>query len=283
LSRWRLITHEAGHGAWNMGVDEALLASAVSTGRPSLRFYRWRGPWLSLGYGQVFDRARVEVCNRAGVGVVRRVTGGRAVLHGSDLTYALAAREGQLPSGLTASYEFVAEVLLDALGALGVEAIASGARHRWEGLPTRVSAESDRSGGGARPVAFDCFARAAGREICVGDRKLAGSAQRRAKGGILQHGSIRLAPDPIEARRATSLSGAGATSLVELGAKADSETLQAACIEAFERALGGLDGGELTAEERAGADERMRNHRCDCGFAPPGFVRTTSRDPLAGR
>ncbi len=56
-----------------MGVDEALLASAVRTGRPSLRFYRWQGPWLSLGYGQILDPERIEACGRAGVGVVRRV------------------------------------------------------------------------------------------------------------------------------------------------------------------------------------------------------------------
>ena len=57
---------------------------------PSLRFYRWQGPWLSLGYGQILDRERIEACGRAGVGVVRRVTGGRAVLHGSDLTYCVS-------------------------------------------------------------------------------------------------------------------------------------------------------------------------------------------------
>jgi lipoate-protein ligase A len=221
-----------------MGVDEALLASAVRTGRPSLRFYRWQGPWLSLGYGQVFDRERIEACGRAGVGVVRRVTGGRAVLHGSDLTYALAAREGQLPAGLMASYELVAGILIGALQALGVEA---------------------------------CFARPAGREICVGGRKLVGSAQRRGKGGILQHGSIRLTPDPPEARRASSLSGAGATSLMELGVNSDPEVLRTACVEAFERALGALEVGELTAEDRAGAAERVCSHRCDSGSAPPGY------------
>jgi lipoate-protein ligase A len=262
-----------------MGVDEALLASAVRTGRPSLRFYRWQGPWLSLGYGQVFDSARVEACARAGVGVVRRVTGGRAVLHGRDLTYALAAREGQLPAGLMASYELVAGILLEALGALGIEAIASGVPGRWQSF--RV--EPGRAAGDSQGLRFDCFARAAGREICVGGRKLAGSAQRRAKGGILQHGSIRLAPDPPEARRASSIDGAGATSLAELGADSVPEVLQAACIEAFERALGGLDVGELTAEECGGAEERLRNHRCDSGFAPPGDVQTASREPLASR
>jgi lipoate-protein ligase A len=271
LSRWRLIVHEASHGAWNMGVDEALLASAVRTGRPSLRFYRWQGPWLSLGYGQIFDRERIEACGRVGVGVVRRVTGGRAVLHGSDLTYALAAREGQLPAGLMASYELVAGVLIAALEALGVEAVASPTSRRREAFQHRFQIDPMRAVSRPQRGEFDCFAQPAGREICVGGRKLAGSAQRRAKGGILQHGSIRLAPDPPEARRASSLSGAGATSLMELGVNSDPEVLRTACVEAFEQVLGVLEVGELTAEDRAGVAERVCSHRRDSGFAPPGY------------
>jgi lipoate-protein ligase A len=255
-----------------MGVDEALLASAVRTGRPSLRFYRWQGPWLSLGYGQIFDRERFEACGRAGVGVVRRVTGGGAVLHGSDLTYALAAREGQLPAGLTASYELVAGILVRALEALGVEAVASPFPRRRE--PFSRSPQKAQ---------FDCFAEPAGREICVGGRKLAGSAQRRAKDGILQHGSIRLAPDPPEARRASSLGGAGATSLLELGVDPAPEVLQAACVKAFEQALGPLEVGVLTTEDRAGADERVRNHRRDSGFVQPYRACRASRQPIADR
>ena len=102
-------------------------------------------------------------------------------------------------------------------------------------------------------------------------QKLAGSAQRRAKGGILQHGSIRLAPDPVEARRATSLGGTGATSLAELSANSAPEALQAACVEAFERAVGGLEAGELTAEERAGADERVRKPATRLGIRTVGL------------
>jgi len=271
LSRWRLIVHEASHGAWNMGVDEALLASAVRTGRPSLRFYRWQGPWLSLGYGQILDRGRIDACRRAGVGVVRRVTGGRAVLHGRDLTYALAAREGQLPAGLMASYELVAGILIRALESLGVEAVAGPVPSRQqEGFQHRVQSGTKRAVGRPERVVFDCFARTGSREICVGGRKLAGSAQRRAKNGILQHGSIRLTPDPLQARRASSLSGAGATSLAELGVNSDPGVLQAACVEAFEQALGGLEVSALSAEDRAAADERVRNYRCDSKFAAPG-------------
>ncbi len=92
MSRWRLIVDGRANGEWNMGVDESLLKTAVTAGTPTLRFYRWRGPWLSLGYSQRPQAELYAACSRAGVGVVRRVTGGRAVLHGEDLTYAIAAR-----------------------------------------------------------------------------------------------------------------------------------------------------------------------------------------------
>jgi lipoate-protein ligase A len=195
----------------------------------------------------------------------------------------LAAREDQLPAGLMASYELVARILIRALDALGVEAVASSPPLRREVFQHRFQVDPKR--GVRRPQRgdFDCFARPAGREVCVGGRKLAGSAQRRAKGGILQHGSIRLAPDPLEVRRATSLDGAGATSLLELGANSDPEVLLAACVEAFEQVLGALEVGALSAEDRVGADERARNHQRDSGFAAPAYTQGASRQPIADR
>ena len=123
---WRLLLDGAAPGPFNMGVDEALLASAIRDGTPSLRFYAWQGSWLSLGYAQVLDAAQASRLRAAGVGWVRRVTGGRAVLHGSDLTYSMAAREDALPSGVRASYTVVADALLGALRSLGVSAPAGG-------------------------------------------------------------------------------------------------------------------------------------------------------------
>jgi lipoate-protein ligase A len=266
-----------------MGVDEALLASAVRTGRPSLRFYRWQGPWLSLGYGQILDGPRIDACRRAGVGVVRRVTGGRAVLHGNDLTYSLTAREGQLPAGLMASYELVSEILIEALESLGVDAVAGPPSSVRDAFQHRF--QTDRRGAAGQPErgGFDCFAKPASREICVGGQKLAGSAQRRANGGILQHGSIRMTPDPTDARRASSLSGAGATSLAELGVSPDPDALRVACEDAFGRAFGGLEASALTAEDLAVADERARSHRCDSAISAPSIAESASRQPFAGR
>jgi lipoyl(octanoyl) transferase len=201
MAEWRLlVVPRPATGWWNMAVDEALLAAAAVGGPPTLRLYAWDGPWLSLGHAQPFDDAGLAACREAGVEVVRRVTGGRAVLHGADLTYAVTAREDALPAGLDASYRVLSDALLVALRGLGVaaERVAHG--------PVAVAAEG----------AFDCFAEAANDELCVGGRKLAGNAQRRAGGALLQHGSIRLAADPVAAARIAG-TGLGATSLGELG------------------------------------------------------------------
>jgi lipoate-protein ligase A len=246
-----------------MGVDEALLATATAGGVPTLRLYTWQGPWLSLGYAQRPDAERLAACAEAGVGVVRRVTGGLAVLHGADLTYAVAAPETLFPAGLRPTYETLAGALLAALRALGVEA-------------QRATAAADAGPGG-----FDCFAEPAADELCVGERKLVGSAQRRGGGGVLQHGSLRLAPDPGPARRATGLGGAGATSLEQLGCRVATERLQSVLIEAFATVLDArLERGVLAPAEASLAARRGADPVRGGGSARPwGF----SRPPLDGR
>jgi lipoate-protein ligase A len=249
---WRLLRHGAAAGPWNMGVDEALLASVAAGGDPTLRFYTWDGPWLSLGYAQRSGPERLAACEGAGVGVVRRPTGGRAVLHGGDLTYALAAPAALLPAGLGASYRLVAGALLAALRSLGVAAERSG-----PGAP-----DPERG-------AFDCFERAAPEEVCVVGRKLSGSAQRRTRSAVLQHGSIRVVPDPPGARRAAGLAEGAATSLRELGTAADFDALRERCIEAFTAALGArLERGALTPAECGWAAFRREQHAKDPLFAP---------------
>jgi len=236
--RWRLLLDGLAAGSWNMGVDEALLASAAEGGVPTLRLYGWQGPWLSLGYGQRLGSERLAACAEAGVGVVRRATGGLAVLHGADLTYAVAAPERLLPAGLRPTY----------------------------------------APAGAGPGGFDCFAGPAADELCVGGRKLVGSAQRRGGGGVLQHGSLRLAPDPAPARCATGLGGAAATSLQELGCRVASERLHSVLIEAFAAALDArLERGVLAPAEAALAARRGAD---PLSAVAPGVF---SRPPLNGR
>ncbi|MEE8475023.1 MAG: hypothetical protein V3T01_06720, partial [Myxococcota bacterium] len=156
------------------------------------------------------------------------------VLHGGDLTYALAASEDLFPVGLTASYRLVADALLEAMRSLGVSVQRSGPAS---------------SGPGA---SFDCFARPAPDELCSGGRKLAGSAQRRSAGGVLQHGSIRVYPDPPAARIAVNQGRWAATSLRELGIGASIETVRDRCAEALAAALGArFEIGHLAPAERA--------------------------------
>lgn len=267
---WRLLLDPPADGVWNMAVDEALLASAQADGPPTLRLYAWRGPWLSLGYAQTLSRIRAEACGRAGVGIVKRVTGGRAVLHGADLTYAVAAPEAALPPGLRESYALVSRALMRALTLLAVEV---------ERAPRARGARQ------ADPATdFDCFARAAEDEICAGGRKLAGSAQRRAGAAALQHGSLRLVADPPFAARAAGLVPDAATSLGELGLATANAVVREAVVAAFARELGAaLEPGALSAEERTLAMQRALA-RGEKPWEPPDPVGPLpSSAPPAGR
>ena len=263
-ARWRLLLDGPGAGPWNMAVDEALLRSAQRGAPATLRFYSWDGAWLSLGFAQSLDAARRAACCEAGVGIVRRATGGRAVLHGADLTYAVVAPAAALPAGLHATYALIGEALREGIAALGVEAERSGPSHAAPG-----------------PGGFDCFQSPAADEICAGGRKLAGSAQRRAGGAVLQHGSLRLTPDPPTARAAAGLEQVGATSLAELGLPVDVERVRAACARAFAAVLPAtLERGTLDAGELAQARElAIRYAEGRAGPVPWGF----SREPVAGR
>lgn len=247
LEPWRLLLDGDASGPLNMGADEALLSTAIRDGTASLRFYTWAGPWLSLGYAQPLEAAQAKRLRAAGVGWVRRVTGGRAVLHGADLTYSIAAPQDVVPAGLRASYGVVAEALLAALQELGVPATCS-------------------DSGAAAPGAhvFDCFQEPAADEICLGGKKLSGSAQRRVGRAFLQHGSIRLVADPPDAVRAVApgRDSLGGTSLAEQGTPISREVLEGACVRALSQLLGAsLESSSLRPEELMRARAR--------GLEPP--------------
>lgn len=175
---WRLIVEGAQRGAWNMAVDEAL-AEAVDGGRsaPALRLYRWSPPCLSLGFSQPYEAADAGFCAAHGVDVVRRPTGGRAVLHHLELTYAVAAPLGRGPFAhdLQAAYRTICGALVAGLRAMGIPAGLSGAPADGMIKPTQ---------------AIPCFVGPAAGEVVAGGRKLVGSAMRRVGDSILQHGSI---------------------------------------------------------------------------------------------
>ncbi len=182
-SIWRVVKTPPAPGAWNMAVDEAIL---TAIGRqevpPTLRLYSWQPACLSLGYAQPFsdvDQARVS---QHGWEVVRRVTGGRAILHTDELTYSVSApySEPRLAGSVIESYRRLSQALLTALNALALPAQA---------LPNQLN-ETDKKK--QDPV---CFEVPSNYEITVAGKKLIGSAQARKKAGILQHGTLPLVGD----------------------------------------------------------------------------------------
>jgi lipoyl(octanoyl) transferase len=185
MERWRLIRDfEGGRGAWNMAVDEVLFRAAEK-GRPHgplLRLYSWVPPCLSIGYHQLLEETCDEsYCASAGIEVVRRPTGGKAVLHAEELTYAVIARQDMPPfAGLTlmGTYALIAQALAGSLRAAGLE-VSFGGR----GLPPSPK--------GGSP----CFLLPSEQEITVGGRKVVGSAQLRGARAFLQHGAIPLSLD----------------------------------------------------------------------------------------
>ena len=191
MTRFRLLVTEPLGGSANMALDEALLESRLAgSGPPTLRFFAWAPPTLSLGYGQALDdRIDLGAAAALGIGLVRRPTGGSAILHeGPDLevTYSVVAAAGDFPGAddLLETYRWIGVALERGLGGLGAPAAM---------VPVQPSDP-------ASMPAF-CFARTGSYEIEVEGRKLVGSAQRRQGAGFLQHGSIMLGAAPERLRR----------------------------------------------------------------------------------
>ena len=256
---WRLLVEEARPGAWNMAVDEALV-EAVDRGDspPVLRLYRWAPPCLSLGFAQPPEAADAAFCATHGVDVVRRPTGGRAVLHHLELTYAVAAPLGRAPFrfDLQAAYQAICRALVAGLRLLGV--------------PAGISGEPE--GGLIKPTrAIPCFVGPAAGEVVVAGRKLVGSAMRRVGGSILQHGSILEGWDGVLQAGCLGLADdAGLRPAVVtlrdvLGAPPAPSALEEALVRGFEEAFGvSLAGSALGEDERRRAEllaARRYGHR----------------------
>jgi lipoate-protein ligase A len=179
LREWRLISSGYMDGAMNMAIDEALLhAVAAGESPPVLRFYRWRPATVSLGYAQsVHTDLDLELCKAAGLGVVRRATGGRAVLHDNELTYAIIAPLATAAFGHSVldCYRGISEILQKTLQQLG--------------LPAQLVPGKPK-GGQRNAMRAVCFSAPSQYELVVEGRKVAGSAQKRCADAFLQHGSI---------------------------------------------------------------------------------------------
>jgi lipoate-protein ligase A len=175
--RWRLLNTGLNDGAYNMALDQALVHSVQSgASLPVIRFFGWSPPAVSLGYNQKIKDLDIEACHRAGFDIVRRPTGGRAVMHQDEFTYSVIAPEDDPVIGGTImeTYGRIAQGLLAGLKILGVDA-------------EMVRSEVPDVSAAASAL---CFAAAGRYEITAGGKKLIGSAQRRMNGVILQQGSL---------------------------------------------------------------------------------------------
>jgi lipoate-protein ligase A len=274
MNAWRFLDTGALPGALNMAIDQAILGlHANGKSPPTLRFYQWTPPAVSLGYCQKNHNLDLAACRGLGIEVVRRPSGGRAVLHLGDLTYAvIAGTDNGIPSAVTAAYSLICDGLLQGFRLLGIDAVMGR--------------------GVIKPPQMDiCFLRGTLGSIVYQERKFVGSAQTWHASSMLQHGSIILAPqievlvslwagsaDSPEALR-TRLEER-ITSLREiLGRLPEVEEVKLAIREGLARTLGvRFDRGELTPGEWALAQD-MANTEVEKDPCP---TRISPRFPSAG-
>lgn len=242
-----------------MAVDEAILEHIQrGESQPTLRLYAWQPACLSLGRAQPFKDVDVERLTSQGWEVVRRVTGGRAILHIDELTYSVtgSAEEPMLAGGVLESYNHLAQALLYAVRELG--------------LP--VEMKEHARGTGSKILNPVCFEVPSTYEITVAGKKLIGSAQARKKEGVLQHGSLPLTGDLTricealifkdEASReqaAQRLLARATTVESVLGVETDWETAAQAFVRGFEAQLGiHFQRGEMSRSESERAEELIK-------------------------
>jgi lipoate-protein ligase A len=258
-STWRLIMDPPAQGAWNMAVDESLLEHAGrGESLPTLRLYAWEPACLSLGYAQPFADVDAVRLHERGWEVVRRPTGGRAILHTDELTYSITAPldEPRVLGTVLESYNRLAGALVAAVRSLGIPVE----------VKDHVKGENSSAQG---PV---CFEVPSAYEITVGGKKLIGSAQARRREGVLQHGTLPLYGDlgritetlvfPDESARAAAavkLWSRATTVETVLGRQLEWKTAAQAFVHAFESELNlTLERAEMSSAEKDRAETLLR-------------------------
>lgn len=242
MTSWRFIPYSEYDGDLNMAVDEMLLeANLAGTAQPTLRLYGFKPPAVSIGLSQRLDKETLDRLAKSGIDVVRRPTGGRAVLHLDDITYSFIGMDeehgGLLKGSVTAAYKQICQGLQIALKQLGVQA------------------EIGESQAPYRHLA-DCFLATTPADLHYNGRKLAGSAQLRRKGGVLQHGSIPLKQEQnamtklLNAEDDSDTQAARHVNLFDVIDRCSMEHFDAAFKTGFEEAFGvTLKEAPLTEEE----------------------------------
>jgi len=253
MTKWRLLDTGAMTASLNMAIDEALLQLHVpGESQPTLRFYQWSPSAVSLGYFQKRHNIDISACRELGLDVVRRATGGRAVLHENDLTYSVVADSRQgIPSSLDAAYRLLCKGLLAGFSLLG--------------LKTELGREE--VGSAQEDI---CFVHASVADIVYQGRKFVGSAQTWQGSSLLQHGSIILEPQEkkwaaiIKTNSRDSLRDHLKSRIISLreilGREIDPDELKRAIGMGMAKALQAeFEVGELSPQEWAVARENAGN------------------------
>ena len=259
MDTWRLLITPPARGAWNMALDEAILEH-IGRGEsiPTFRLYAWKPACLSLGHAQPFADVDIARLKQRGWEVVRRATGGRAILHTDELTYSVIAPndEPRIRGTVLESYNRLAQALLLAVKELD--------------LPVEMKEGKAEDQSTPNPV---CFEVPSTYEITVDGKKLIGSAQARKREGVLQHGSLPLTGDLARICQALTFENESARTLAAqrlltraatvesaLGREVRWETAAQAFIHAFEAQLGlSLQRGELSPSESKRTDELVKD------------------------
>jgi lipoate-protein ligase A len=260
MNTWRLLITPPSHGAWNMALDETILEKVGRNETiPTLRLYSWKPACLSLGYAQPVADVDMARLRSHQWDLVRRATGGRAVLHIDELTYSVIAPldEPRVAGTVLESYYHLARALLSALNMLNMPAIIKS--DKLESNPKNPN-----------PV---CFEVPSTYEITVTEKKLIGSAQARKKEGVLQHGSLPLTGDLTrivqvltykdESARNTAakeLLAHATTAETVLGRKVTWEEAADAFVSGFRSVLGlEFKKEDLTPDERKRTEELVQS------------------------
>ncbi len=180
MEKWRLIDDRGRDGFTNMALDEAILLRVEEEKVPTLRFYLWKPPAISIGHSQkVEEEVRLKFCKEKGIDIVRRISGGGAIFHNDELTYSFISPLNSSPafSGILESYLALISGIKEGFRLLGIETEVRGGK----------SSRIERN--------VPCFALESRHDLVFKNKKVLGSAQRRRKRTFLQHGSIPLSFD----------------------------------------------------------------------------------------
>src|SRR5262252_3055243 len=193
--KWELIIDGLLHGERNMAIDASLLEEVDRSENPRtiVRFYGWQNPTISLGRNQKIDKAVDEgYCRTNGIDIVHRPTGGRAVLHDDELTYAVISNDSEaFGDTIYGNYKRVSEALCLGYKRLGVPAVLAPDTRKHPAYPDDAD--------------LPCFISPSRYELMVDGRKIVGSAQRRVRRSFLQHGSMPITCDRSALAQATRM------------------------------------------------------------------------------